>query len=90
MTEVSELLQATIAAHVAPDARVLEARQREGGEQGFSAAMLRYYDVTYTRAGVTERITLVTKEAPLGERHSRLSGAGTDLDHALSCGQVAE
>ncbi len=70
MTQVLELLQATIAAHVAPDARVLEARQREGGEQGFSAAMLRYYDVTYTRAGVTERATLVTKEASLGERRS--------------------
>jgi hypothetical protein len=63
MTEVLDLLQATIAAHVAPDARVLEARQREGGEQGLSAARLRYYDVAYMRAGVAERATLVIKEA---------------------------
>ena len=65
MAGVRELIQATIAAHVAPDARVLDVQEREGGEQGFSAATLRYFDVAYTRAGATEWGTLVTKDSPL-------------------------
>ena len=70
MDGVRELIQATIAAHVAPGARVLDVQEREGGEQGFSATTLRYFDVAYTRAGVTERGTVVTKDAPLVERRA--------------------
>lgn len=49
--EVGELIGATIAAHIAPEARVVAVREREGGAQGFSGAALRYYDVTYSRSG---------------------------------------
>jgi hypothetical protein len=40
MTEVLELIQATIATHIAPDAQVVAVQQRAGGQQGFSAATI--------------------------------------------------
>ncbi len=70
MDEATTLLQATLRAHVAPDVRVIAAVQRAAGEQGYSGARLRYYDVTYTRSGATAQATLVTKDAPLLERRT--------------------
>ena len=66
--DVRELIEATIAARIAPAARVAAIAPRENGPQGYSGATLRYYDVTYTRRGHTEQIALVTKDAPLRER----------------------
>jgi hypothetical protein len=68
--EVHELIGATIAAHIAPGARVVAVREREGGAQGFSGALLRYYDITYEQAGLSGEIALVTKEAALVERRA--------------------
>lgn len=70
MTDLPDLFQATLAAHVAPDARVLAVQERERGAQGYSGATLRYYDVTYAASGATRQIVLVTKDAPLHERRT--------------------
>jgi hypothetical protein len=69
-TEVSKLIAATIAAHVAAEARVVRVQERERGAQGYSEAMLRYYDVEYAAAGAVGQVTLVVKEAPLVERRT--------------------
>lgn len=70
--ETDALIQATVTAHVAPDAQIVAVRQRAGGAQGFSGAALHYYDcdVTYERADGDGQITLVTKNAPLHERRT--------------------
>ncbi|MGN6701229.1 MAG: phosphotransferase [Thermomicrobiales bacterium] len=69
-SEVCELIEATIAARVAPAARVIAIAPREHGPQGYSGATLRYYDVTYTQQGREEQLTFVTKDAPLRERRT--------------------
>jgi aminoglycoside phosphotransferase (APT) family kinase protein len=68
--EAHELIQATIAAHTTPDAHVIAIAPHAHGAQGYSGAILRYYDVTYRHGGRDEQITLVTKDAPLRERRT--------------------
>jgi Phosphotransferase enzyme family len=69
MSEVFDLIQATIAARITPDARVVAIEPRDGA-QGYSGATLRYYDVAYERAGAPGQVALVTKDASLLERRS--------------------
>jgi hypothetical protein len=69
-TDLLELIEATIAAHVAPEARVVAVLERERGAQGYSGATLRYYDVAYAATGGAGQVTLVVKEAPLVERRT--------------------
>jgi len=66
------LIDAMITALVAPDATRVEIRRREGGEQGFSGATLRYYDVTYCRQDEAGAMSLVIKDAPLHERRTHM------------------
>ena len=66
--ETTAVLQATLRAPVAPGAQLIDVARRATGEQGFSGATLRYFDVTYTQAGAVGRATLVIKDAPLLER----------------------
>jgi hypothetical protein len=69
MSEVFDLIQATIAARIAPDAQVVDIQPRDG-PQGYSGATLRYYDVAYTRGGIPAQVALVTKDASLVERRT--------------------
>lgn len=71
-SETRNLIRAMITAHVAPNATRMEIRRREGGEQGFSGATLRYYDVTYCHQGEVGSISLVIKDAPLHERRTQM------------------
>jgi hypothetical protein len=70
MTQLDDLIQATLTAHIAPDAQLVAVQERPEGEQGFSGAQVQYYDVSYTRGGTVAQVTLVTKDAPLLERRT--------------------
>jgi Phosphotransferase enzyme family len=63
------LIQATIAAHLARDAQVRMVTPRPG-PQGYSGAVIGYYDVTYSAAGGEHHAALVIKPAPLVERRT--------------------
>lgn len=69
MVDVEWLIKQTLVRHVAPHAQVTDVRERIEGAQGYSGAILRYYNVTYVEPnGQTAHVALVTKDAPLAER----------------------
>ncbi len=86
MNDEHDLLQATLAAQVAPNARIMSVQERDGA-QGYSGAVLRYYNVDYVHAGDVEQIWLVTKPAPLIERRASTwlaeHGAAVPFCHTL-------
>ena len=62
---MKQLLEKTIQQHIEPDAVVLTATEFTG-EQGYSGAAVRYFDVQYkTAVNETANIKLVVKDAPL-------------------------
>jgi hypothetical protein len=68
--EIEGVIAAAVAAWFGSGARVVAARERAEGEQGFSGATLRYYDVTYSAGAREGRVALVTKDAPPTERRA--------------------
>ncbi len=64
-TNINYLLEKTIQQHVAKDAQLSKATEF-AGEQGYSGAAVRYFDVQYkTAVSKTVSIKLVVKDAPL-------------------------
>jgi len=79
MNELDILLQETIDRYVSPGARVLGATPLPGGEQGYSGATVRYYDVRFApAAGALDHVHLITKDGALRERRvlARLGAQG--------------
>lgn len=69
MIDLHALIRQTLAEHIAPEARIVEIRERANGAQGYSGATLHYYDVAYeVPSGQSAQVALVTKDAPLQER----------------------
>lgn len=68
MSENDAAIAAFLLARYGPATRLIAAHPREGGEQGYSGATLRYYDVDYLHVGETRQTALVIKDAPLAER----------------------
>lgn len=70
MADDHALLRALLEEQVAPGARLVAIRHREGGAQGYSGATLRYYEATYERADARDTVALATKPAGLVERRA--------------------
>lgn len=70
MTESNTAITAYLQAHHGSAARPIAVHPHEGGEQGYSGAVLRYYDVAYSDDGAARQTTLVIKDAPLVERRT--------------------
>jgi hypothetical protein len=86
MNDEHELLQATLTARVATDAQIIAVHERDGA-QGYSGAILRYYDIDYAHECDIKHSRLVTKPAPLVERLASTwlaaQGAAVPFCHTL-------
>jgi len=70
MVKPEALIAAMLQAHHGATVEPITVAPQADGPQGYSGAMLRYYDVTYTLRGNVERMAIVTKEASLVERRT--------------------